>query len=261
MAHTGTFAPLGRSFRKGDKDECDRCLAPIVLGVIRLNGEQLWLCERHGDDFLEQSGETVRLWRRTPGTNFGRVTREWRANPEQTRARLLAERERIAARPGDRAGWQSAFGRESAWWREILFDFQFADELGGRPDPQELERAAIAGFCAHQELLKSHEGEYVQPIEPARTLSILTAAMTDRSGKKGEAKRLQLELACGRPLTVCSGSGKYRHGVETFALGCGLVFPDTTRAARGSHYWLRWCPEHDAHGKHPERKLLPAHLR
>lgn len=121
----------------------------------------------------------------------------------------------------------------------------------------------VAGFRAHQELLRRCDGDHAEPFEPSFTLAHVTAAMTDRHGSKGQAKQLQLLLADGRPLTVCSGTGKYlpKHRVETMVQGCGLVFPDTTRAEGGGRsYWLRWCPDHQAR-KHPERTLLPAHLR
>jgi hypothetical protein len=237
--------------------ECDCCLAPIALGIRGLNGELHWFCDRHGEDFLEQSGEAVTLWRRTPGTSTGTITAlTWKANSAQRRAKLEALRARIATT-------DSVYGPESAWWREILFDFQHAPDLERTLGPEELQQAAIAGFCAHQELLRRREGDHIELFEPAFTLAVVTAAMVDRHGSKGQAKRLQLDLADGRPLTVCSGTGKYlpKHGVETMVPGCGLVFPDTTRAAGGGRsYWLRWCEDHHAR-KHPERTLLPAHLR
>jgi hypothetical protein len=130
-------------------------------------------------------------------------------------------------------------------------------------DQARLERAATAGFLAHQKLLRSREGEHVEPFEFEFTLAIVTAAMAEYNGSKGAAKRLQVELAGGRPLTVCSGTTKYlpKHGVETMVPGCGLVFADTTRAKGGGRsYWLRWCREHQAR-RHPERTLLPTHLR
>jgi hypothetical protein len=169
---------------------------------------------------------------------------------------LALNRERIVTA-------DSVFSSESVWWREILFDFQYADDLEVELDQEHLRRAAIAGFRAHQELLRSREGDHVEPFEFAFTLAIVTAAMADCTGSKGAAKRLQLELAAGRPLTVCSGTTKYlpKHGVETMVPGCGLVFPDSTRAHGGRRsYWLRWCHNHQAR-LHPERTLLPAHLR
>jgi hypothetical protein len=180
----------------------------------------------------------------------------WKANSAQRRAKLEALRARTATT-------DSIFGPESAWWREILFEFQHSLDLEAALGPQELQQAAIAGFCAHQKLLRGCEGDHIEPFEPAFTLTLVTAAMADRHGSKGQAKRLQLELADGRPLTVCSGTGKYlpKHGVETMVPGCGLVFTDTTRAEGGRRsYWLRWCLDHQAR-KHPERTLLPAHLR
>jgi hypothetical protein len=227
------------------------------VGIRRRDAELLWLCERHGQVFLEESGETVAVWRRTAGTRKGRVTSlTWRANPAQQRRQLLGLRDKIATT-------DSVFGSDSTWWREVLFDYQHIDFLEIELTQDRLEQAATAGFRAHQELLRRSEGECVEPFEFASTLAILTAAMADRSGSKGQAKRLQLDLADGRPLTVCSGTGKYlpKHGVTTMVPGCGLVFPDTTRAAGGHRsYWLRWCPDHQAR-KHPERTLLPAHLR
>jgi hypothetical protein len=249
--------PPGRSFRKGDTWECDYCLAPIALGIRCLSGELVWLCDRHGERFLDESGEAISVWRRTTGTTKGHVTRlTWRANAAQVREMLEAHRDRIATA-------DSVFGSESVWWREILFDYQYADDLEVDPGQEDIRRAAVAGFRAHQELLRSREGDQVEPFEFAFTLAIITAAMTALTGSKGAAKRLQLELAAGRPLTVCSGTTKYlpKHGVETMVPGCGLVFPDTARAEGGRRsYWLRWCSNHQAR-KHPERTLLPAHLR
>jgi hypothetical protein len=157
---------------------------------------------------------------------------------------------------------ESVFGPESSWWRKTLFDFQYAADLQIGLEEDALDRAAGAGFRAHQEFLRAQEGAHVEPFEPASTLSVISAAMADR-GSKGDAKRLQLELAGGRSLTVCAGTTKYlpKHGLETWVQGCGLVFPNTARADGGRRsYWLRWCPQHEAR-KHPERTLLPAHLR
>jgi hypothetical protein len=92
----------------------------------------------------------------------------WRANATQQRRQLLALRDRIAIA-------DSVFGSDSAWWREILFDYQNSDALEIELDQQQLEHAAAAGFSGHQELLRSHEGEHVEPFEFEFSLKIVTA--------------------------------------------------------------------------------------
>lgn len=135
-------------------------------------------------------------------------------------------------------------------------------DLLARPRPP--ERHGRRGASAKQCLCGYHA--YLREVHTAEPLdvgvamglwsvaAVSRAALLDHHGRLSDVKRVELGVCGGSPLSICVGreftfelpgwaAGVLgRAKVTSHAFGCLCVFPDSTHAAGGGHYWSAWCP-------------------
>jgi hypothetical protein len=102
-------------------------------------------------------------------------------------------------------------------------------------------------------------------------------ALIYRPGKT-EAKRIEVGVAHGAPLTICMGPRRYHElkgvaplefadgstlkpGVWLLGAGCYSIFPDRPTWTGGRVLWLSWCPNCKPETSHRDRGLMRAHSR
>jgi hypothetical protein len=124
--------------------------------------------------------------------------------------------------------------------------------LGRSPrlEPARLQQAAASVFAELQALLAGLVGERLEGSWRRELWDAHSQPLLALSWQRGLAKRLQLQAAAGRPLTVCFGKrarslplpAPHQAQVYAFGDGCGLVHPDATGLRRPSfRYYCHDC--------------------
>ena len=140
---------------------------------------------------------------------------------------------------------------------ERLIDFARDLESEVAPNRRGVNEAAATVLHAYHAKLREFEGIRLDPGVAAAlymTAALARSALHDEHGSRRKVKEVELEAAKGHPLAICVGT-EYevdprkraaevmgRKQPRSSAFGCYRVFPDTTHASGGGHYWSRWCP-------------------
>jgi hypothetical protein len=114
--------------------------------------------------------------------------------------------------------------------------------------PEELVEAASSVFVEIQAALADREGEHLEGPWRRELWDAQWQPVLALAGQRGLAKRLQLQAAAGKPLTVCFGRRArtlplplpHQKQVYPHGDGCGLVHPDSVGRRRPSFRY--YCP-------------------
>lgn len=169
--------------------------------------------------------------------------------------------------------------------------FLFAIQCYGWPD---LGPIAEKDLRRHAELLYSNAQaelraagprlERLAAFELAAGIELARKALVHLEGKVG-AKRIEIDIADGAPLTICMGSRKpmklkvepvlfkefdtdgeevdvlLKPKISPYGSGCFAVIPDRNTSAGGRQLWTMWCKPCSPNGSGRSRRLMDKHAR